>query len=47
MLMRMRPFVRHGAERALDRMTDLRKKELAQLRTLLTEAQRVRYDVNL
>ena len=47
MLMRKGPFDRHGVERALDRMTELRKKELAQLRTLLTDAQRVRYDANL
>ena len=41
------PFERHGIERALQRMADLRKKELAQLRTLLTESQRVTYDENL
>lgn len=47
MLMRKGPFDRHGVELALNRMTELRKKELAQLRTLLTDAQRVRYDANL
>jgi Spy/CpxP family protein refolding chaperone len=41
------PFERQAIERALERMVELRKKELSQLRGLLTEAQRVPYDANL
>lgn len=46
-LLQRGPFERQGVERALQRMAELRKKELAQLRTLLTESQRVTYDENL
>lgn len=46
-LLQRGPFERQGIERALQRMTELRKKELAQLRTLLSESQRVTYDENL
>lgn len=41
------PFERQNVERAIERMGDLRKRELALTRTLLTETQRVRYDANL
>ena len=41
------PFERQNVERALERMGDLRKRELVLTRTLLTESQRVRYDENL
>jgi Spy/CpxP family protein refolding chaperone len=41
------PFERQNVERALERMSELRKRELEQTRTLLTPAQRVRYDENL
>ncbi len=46
-LLQRGPFERQSIERALQRMAELRKKELTQLRGLLTEAQRVPYDVNL
>jgi len=46
-LLQRGPFERQAIERALERMTELRKKELVQLRGLLTEAQRVPYDENL
>lgn len=46
-LLQRGPFERHGIERALQRMSELRRKELLQLRTLLTESQRVTYDENL
>lgn len=41
------PFERQNVERALERMSELRRRELALTRTLLTDAQRVRYDENL
>ncbi len=41
------PFERQNVERALERMGELRRRELALTRTLLTETQRVRYDENL
>ncbi|MDZ7629833.1 MAG: hypothetical protein U5K74_00395 [Gemmatimonadaceae bacterium] len=40
-------FARQDVERALDRMASLRKLQLQQLRGVLTDAQRVRYDENL
>ncbi len=40
-------FARQDVERALDRITTLRKRELELLRNVLTEAQRVRYDENM
>ncbi|MCC7054200.1 MAG: hypothetical protein IT355_13120 [Gemmatimonadaceae bacterium] len=40
-------FARQDVERALSRMAALRKRELELLRTILTDAQRVRYDENL
>ena len=46
-LLQRGPFERQGVERALQRMAEIRRKELAQLRTLLTESQRVTYDQNL
>ena len=46
-LLQRGPFDRQAIERALQRMAELRKKQLAQLRTLLTEPQRVPYDANL
>lgn len=46
-LLQRGPFERQAIERALERMAELRKKELVQLRGLLTEAQRVTYDANL
>ena len=41
------PFERQNVERALERMGELRKRELVLTRTLLTESQRPRYDENL
>ena len=41
------PFERHNVERALERMAELRKRELELTRTLLTDDQRLRYDANL
>jgi Spy/CpxP family protein refolding chaperone len=41
------PFERQNIERALERMAELRKRELTQTRTLLTDAQRPKYDENL
>lgn len=41
------PFERHNVERALERMAELRKRELELTRTLLTDDQRIRYDANL
>ena len=41
------PFERQNVERALERMAELRKRELALTRTLLTDEQRIRYDLNL
>lgn len=41
------PFERQNVERALERMSELRRRELTLTRTLLTQAQRVRYDENL
>lgn len=46
-LLQRGPFERQQVERALARMSELRKRELTQLRTLLTEGQRVKYDENL
>jgi Spy/CpxP family protein refolding chaperone len=46
-LLQRGPFERQAIELALQRMTELRKRELVQLRSLLTEAQRVPYDANL
>ncbi len=41
------PFERQNVERALERMAELRKRELALTRTLLTDEQRIKYDLNL
>ena len=41
------PFERQNVERALERMADLRKRELVLTRTLLTDEQRIKYDLNL
>lgn len=41
------PFERHNVERALERMADLRRRELELTRSILTDAQRPRYDQNL
>ena len=41
------PFERQNVERALERMADLRKRELELTRTLLTDEQRIKYDLNL
>jgi Spy/CpxP family protein refolding chaperone len=41
------PFDRIEVERALDRIAELRKLQLVQMRQALTEAQRVRYDANV
>ena len=41
------PFERHNVERALERMAELRRRELELTRTLLTDDQRIRYDANL
>jgi Spy/CpxP family protein refolding chaperone len=41
------PFERQNVERALERMAELRKRELELTRSLLTDAQRPRYDENL
>ncbi|MBC7841403.1 MAG: hypothetical protein H7099_03795 [Gemmatimonadaceae bacterium] len=41
------PFERQNVERALERMGELRRRELALTRSMLTETQRVRYDANL
>ena len=46
-LLQRGPFERQAIELALQRMTELRKRQLVQLRSLLTEAQRVPYDANL
>ncbi len=46
-LLQRGPFERQNVERALARMAELRKKELALTRNILTEAQRVKYDENL
>ena len=46
-LLQRGPFERQAIERALQRMAELRKRELVQLRGLLTDAQRVPYDANL
>jgi Spy/CpxP family protein refolding chaperone len=40
-------FARQDVERALDRITSLRKQQLALMREVLTDAQRVRYNENL
>ncbi len=40
-------FARQDVERALDKMAALRKQQLQQMRGILTEAQRSRYDENL
>ena len=47
MLERRGPFERHDVERALQRMTELRRRELELCRAILTEAQRPKYDANL
>lgn len=41
------PFERQNIARALERMSDLRTRELELTRTILTEAQRPRFDDNL
>lgn len=46
-LLQRGPFERQRVEQALQRMAELRRKELQLLRGLLTDAQRVRYDENL
>jgi len=47
MLLRQGPFDRHGVERALDAITELRKHQLELLRRLLTDDQRIRFDENM
>ena len=41
------PFERQNVARALERMAELRKRELELTRSLLTDDQRIRYDANL
>jgi Spy/CpxP family protein refolding chaperone len=41
------PFERQNVERALERMAELRKRELELTRSLLNDDQRVRYDQNV
>jgi hypothetical protein len=41
------PFERQNIARAIERMTDLRTRELELTRTLLSDAQRPRFDANL
>ena len=47
LLMNPQNFPRQQVERALERISSLRKKQLQLLRSILTEAQRVKYDENL
>jgi len=46
-LLQRGPFERQAVEQALQRMAELRRRELQLLRGLLTDTQRVRYDENL
>ena len=46
-LLQRGPFERQRVEQALQRMAELRRRELQLLRGILTDAQRVRYDENL
>lgn len=47
LLLNAQNFPRQQVERALERISSLRKKQLLLLRGILTDAQRVRYDENL
>jgi Spy/CpxP family protein refolding chaperone len=47
LLMNSQNFPRQQVERALDRISSLRKKQLQLLRGILTDAQRVKFDENL